>query len=163
LQAMNKKITVSLYKEKVNQARLVRQDIAISCDIMVGFPGEDEPSFNNTVNFLKEIKPMRMHIFTFSPREKTKFANLKPANQGVIKQRYNFLKELAISFSNEYKRRFLGKTLYMVVEETNKGLFSGYTENYIKVCIKDKLKLGQIIPVRIDKVESSRIFARRVN
>ncbi len=126
--------------------------MAISCDIIVGFPGEDEESFNNTVSFLKQVKPMRMHVFTFSPREKTKFYGLRITNQKEVKRRYEYLRKIADEFSSEYKRNFLGKTLQMVVEEKKKGIVYGYTENYLRAGVKGDFTLGEIIPVKLDNI-----------
>lgn len=159
LQAMNKKETVALYETKVALARKINPDIAIACDIMVGFPSEDEESFSNTVNFLKRIKPMRIHIFTFSPREKTPFSQRKIENQKEVRRRYRFLKDLAENFSFQYKNKFLGQTLHMVTEEKNNGYIWGYTENYIKVCIRERVSLGKIVPVRIEKIEKDKVIA----
>lgn len=159
LKAMNKKETVALYEQKVSQLRAIAPQIAISCDIIVGFPGEDEKSFKNTVDFLKRIKPMRMHIFTFSPREGTKFAKSKLTNQTKVKEWYNLLQKLADQFSFEYRSKFLGKTVKMVAEEKNKGLVSGYSENYLRVSIKEDISLGEIVLVRIKKLEKNRVLA----
>ncbi|MFH1505037.1 MAG: tRNA (N(6)-L-threonylcarbamoyladenosine(37)-C(2))-methylthiotransferase MtaB [Candidatus Omnitrophota bacterium] len=157
LKEMNKKEKVGLYEDIVRQARESNLDVAISCDIMVGFPSENEQSFNNTVSFLKRIKPMRTHIFTFSPRENTSFFGLKIKNQKHTRKRYDFLKKLAEDFAYEYKSRFLGKTLHMVTEEKTNGFTRGYTENYIKVWVKGELPLGQIVPVKIKKVEKDKV------
>ncbi len=159
LAEMNKKATVNLYYDKVFEIRKIRPDAAISCDIMVGFPTESEESFQNTVNFLKIIKPMRMHIFTFSPREKTRFSKVKIKDSKVIRQRYNFLRKLSNDFAGSYKKKFLGKTLNMVAEEENNGYISGHTENYIRVWIKDKVSLGKIVPVVIEAIEGDKVFA----
>jgi len=160
LKKMNKKETVALYEEVVNKARKVDPEIAISCDIMVGFPGENEVTFKNTVEFLKKVKPMRMHIFSFSPREKTPLSKTAVKDQKAVKKRYKILKELHDEFSLEYKNRFLNKTLFMVTEEEENGFICGYTQNYLKVCMADKVDLGQIIPVKIDKVDSQRVLAK---
>jgi len=159
LKKMNKKETVALYHEKVSKIRKIKPDAAISCDIMVGFPTETEKSFQNTVDFLKQVNPMRMHIFTFSPREKTQFSEAKVKNPTVIRQRYEYLKRIAKDFSSSYQRKFLGKRLNMVAEEENSGFVSGYTENYIRVQLRARVPLGQIIPVVIEKVDSDKVLA----
>lgn len=159
LKKMNKKETVSLYQEKVFGIRKIRPDAAISCDIMVGFPTEDEESFQNTVDFLKQVNPMRMHIFTFSPREKTQFSEAKIKNSTLIRQRYKYLKKMAKDFSFNYQRKFLGKRLNMVAEEESNGFISGYTENYIRVRLREKVPLGQIIPVVIREVNPDKVLA----
>ncbi|MCQ9204910.1 MAG: tRNA (N(6)-L-threonylcarbamoyladenosine(37)-C(2))-methylthiotransferase MtaB [Omnitrophica bacterium] len=162
LEKMNKLETVSLYEEKVFRVREINPDIAISCDVMVGFPYEDDGTFKNTVEFLNRIKPMRIHIFTFSPREKTVFEGLKVKNKKDIKCRYNFLRRLADNLSFQYKEKFLGKVLNMVAETQRDRVISGYTQNYIKVYIKDNVTLGEVIPVRIERIVKGKAYARAV-
>jgi threonylcarbamoyladenosine tRNA methylthiotransferase MtaB len=157
LKEMNKKETVALYEDIVGKARKVDPDTAISCDIMVGFPAENQRSFENTVEFLKRIRPMRMHIFSFSPRENTPLFKTKIKDQRLIKQRHDLLKKLHNGFSLEYKMKFLSKALSMVAEQEEGGFICGYTENYIKVYIKDKVPLGEIISVRIERIDNGKI------
>lgn len=160
LKDMNKKERVSLYEDIVDKLRKVNPAIAISCDIMVGFPSEDELSFSNTVNFLKRVKPMRTHIFTFSPRENTSFSGIKLRNQKSIRQRHKLLKHLADGFSLEYKKKFRGITLHMVAEERNNQYVCGYTENYIQVYVKKDITLGEIVPVQIERIEKHKVSAK---
>ena len=159
LKAMNKKESTSLYEDIVKKARKIKPDVAISCDIMVGFPDEDEKSFNNTLGFIKRIRPMRMHIFSFSPRENTKFEKFKLKNQKLAKERSQKLQELADDFSLEYRKMFISKTLDMVVEEKDNGFLCGYTQNYIRVKIFEKVPLGNIVKVKIERVEKDNTFA----
>jgi len=159
LETMNKKETVSLYEEIVEKARKIDPLIAISCDMMVGFPYEKEENFKNTVNFLKRIKPMRMHIFTFSPRERTPFFDKKIKDYKIVKKRSNLLKKIARKFAFSYAEKFLGKVLFMIAEEEKRGLICGYTQNYIRVYLEEKLELGKIYPVKIKKIREDKVFA----
>lgn len=163
LKKMNKRETVALYEDVVKKARKVDPDIAISCDIMVGFPDDDDKSFQNTVEFLKRVRPMRMHIFSFSPRENTPLFKTKIKDQRIIKYKYSILKKLHDEFSLAYKKKFLNQTLFMVAEEEENGFICGYSENYIKVHIKEKVPLGEIVPVRIKGVDNNRVFANALN
>ncbi|MCK9615460.1 MAG: tRNA (N(6)-L-threonylcarbamoyladenosine(37)-C(2))-methylthiotransferase MtaB [Candidatus Omnitrophica bacterium] len=157
LKEMNKKETVEMYEQIAACLRKLNPKIAISCDIIVGFPGEDEASFNNTVNFLNKIKPMRTHIFTFSSREKTRFYGQK-INPVKAKARFRHLKNITDSLAMEYKMAFLGKTLNLVVEEKKSGYLCGYTENYIKLHAKGEARPGEIITVQINKVDKDKAF-----
>lgn len=159
LKDMNKKETVSLYEDIVKKAKRIIPSFAVSCDIMVGFPTENNESFANTISFLKRVKPMRTHIFTFSSRPRTKQEGIKIKNMKDIRRRFKILKNLTDDFAYEYNLRFLGKTLYMAAEERNNGYSCGYTENYMKVYVKRALPLGEIYPVRIDRVEKNRVIA----
>ncbi len=162
LRLMNKKESVSLYKEIVKKARRINPLISITCDIMVGFPYEEDRNFSNTVEFLEEIRPMRMHIFSFSARPHTVFESIKinKEMQMKAKRRYKILKELAEKFSYEYKKKFLGEKLHMVVEEKKRDYICGYTENYIRVYVKENLPLGEIVKVKIEKIEGSWVYGK---
>lgn len=149
LKEMNKQETVSLYRSVAGDIRRLRPETAISCDIMVGFPSEDEESFNNTVRFLQEIKPMRTHIFSFSPRDATKLCGVKTKNHRLTRQRYNILSKLSQKLAREYAGKFVGRTLDMVAEEKKNGCIYGYTQNYIRVCLKEDVPLGGIYAVKI--------------
>ncbi len=162
LKMICKKETVSLYEEVVNKFRKFNPHIAISCDLMVGFPFEDELAFCNTVDFIKRIKPMRIHIFRFSPRENTVFSSWKVKGQRVISQRYNFLKKLAQELELEYKKIFLGKTLNMLTEEFSGSYTLGYAENYIKVWLKGKVELGKLLAVKVVGLEGDRAMAEPI-
>jgi len=160
---MNKKESVRMYEGLVNSARAVYPDTAISCDIIVGLPNETEETFKNTVKFLKRIMPMHMHIFTFSPRDKTAFSGFKTKGHREIRKRYDYLRSLADDFSNQYKNKFIGKTLDLITEEKVNNFISGHTENYLKVYIKEKVVLGKILPVKINKIEKDKIFGSICN
>ena len=125
---------------------------------MIGFPSEDDDSFSRTLDFLKKVRPMRMHIFRFSPREFTIFKESEVRDEKKIKLRYRVLKDMAEEFSYQYKKQFLHRTLYMVTEERRCGLTSGYTENYIRVFIEERLPLGEIVKIRVTKVDKEKVY-----
>lgn len=158
LRKMNKEESVQRYEAIISKLRDINQGFAISCDIIVGFPGEDDTQFNNTLNFIKKIIPMRTHIFTFSPRENTIFSK-QQINHVVAKQRYRTMKSITNLFALEYKRNFLGKLLYAIAEERLPGYTCGYTQNYIKVKIKGRVELGTIVPVILKKIENDTVLA----
>ncbi|MCF7874845.1 MAG: tRNA (N(6)-L-threonylcarbamoyladenosine(37)-C(2))-methylthiotransferase MtaB [Candidatus Omnitrophica bacterium] len=161
LKAMNKKETVELYLERVAAIKKTYPKTAISCDIIIGFPGETERTFQQTVNFLKKVKPMRIHIFTFSAREKTPFAADNLIDKNTTKKRYITLSKLAKKLSLDYARLFLNQKLSMVVEEKKNGYITGYTQNYIKVNIKNEIKLGSTVGVKITKIDkNNKVFAQ---
>ncbi len=163
LEAMNKKETVELYLKKVNAIRKVNPKTAISCDIMLGFPGETEKTFKKTLNFLKKVKPMRIHLFTFSPREKTPLANQKRIDNEILKKRYNTLDNLSKKLSCNYYNLFLNQNLKMIAEARKNGFTIGYTENYIKINIKEKPKLGSVNTVKITKIsKNNTVFAQLI-
>ena len=136
--------------------RRVSPDIAVTTDIMAGFPGESDRLFNNTLQFLKEIRPSRMHIFPFSRRPNTLAYNLKnTVKPEIVRQRVKDLKALAGELSLAYCRRFIGRRLTVITEAPNSPKLSqGYSDNYIKVYIP---KPG-IAPNSIVEITASEIY-----
>jgi len=138
LKRMKRPYTVAGYKAIIAGIRKEVPDIAISTDIMVGFPGEKERNFQNTVNFIKEIAPMRMHVFGFSKRIGTPAYNyIDNVSNSVKKEREKELISLAVGFSRAFESQFIGKTAKVLVEHRRdkQGFLQGYTDRYIKVLI----------------------------
>ena len=168
LRLMNRKMLSGGYRELIERLREFLPFIGITTDIMVGFPGEDEKSFTNTFEFLKEVKPSRIHIFSFSPHENTAAFQLRArrARPQIVKERQGQLgvlaKELAIGFC----RVHIGRALEVLLEsdsERSPGTdfsqgekFSkGYSGNYIKVFISRPAGSGLPSDRQSHKAEAS--------
>lgn len=167
LKYMNRHYRVKDYLELVKRLRNVMPKIAITTDIMAGFPGETEKNFKNTILFLEDARPSRIHIFPFSPRPNTKAANLKNlVAQGLIRQRLKILKSKALELSLSYRRQFLNQSLAVLVEsikDKRTGLFCGYSQNYIKVNFCDAHEFaGRILKVKIKRVDNNLTFGEAV-
>lgn len=137
LALMNRKVLSAGYLELAGRLRRRLPDIGITTDIMAGFPGEDQVSFNNSLRFLKEIKPSRMHIFPFSPRRGTSaFAFLDKVKPQIIKQRVSEIKALSGELSLDFCRAQIGKELDVLIESApcrKTGFLKGYSGNYLRV------------------------------
>ena len=132
LKRMNRRYTTEQFKHIVNLLRENYQDVNLTTDIIVGFPGETEEEFNKTYEFLKEIKFYKMHIFKFSPREGTKAAIMKNQIDGNIKEeRSQKLIELSNKNEEEYNKKYLGEEVEVLWEEEKDGIYKGHTKNYI--------------------------------
>ena len=142
LKLMNRKLKSGDYLKLLCRIRRASPDIAITTDIMAGFPQEDEKSFNNTIKFLKKAKPSRMHIFHFSPRRNTAAFNLRIIPDGeVVKKRAGELKRVSKELACEFYKKFIGKSVSVLVEseiDLEAGLYKGYSGNYIKVYLSSK-------------------------
>jgi len=138
LKRMNRPYVVSDYMNIINKLRMAVPDIAISTDIMAGFPGEKEINFQNTLDFIKKIRPMRLHVFGFSKRTGTPAYNYKDDVNIVLKKnRECALMDAADGFSREFEKMFAGKIVRVLVEDKRdkQGFLQGYTDRYIKVLI----------------------------
>ncbi len=156
LKLMNRPYTTSVFYKKISQIMRKIPDIAITTDIMVGFPREDVQSFNNTYNFVKKIGFAKIHIFPYSDREKC-LATLFPdkVDQKIKKDRRNKLLNLSKELSCNFQKKYIGSTANILIENEIKSkegrLYSkGSTDNYIKVLIPDLTgRRGELVKVQL--------------
>ena len=150
LKAMNRHYTADEYLEKVNLIREYFADAGITTDIIVGFPTETEENFDETAELVKKVNFSDIHPFPFSPRSGTVASKMKDLSGEVKKQRLDKLllikKECKENFANSLK----GKTLNFLCEEFKDGYYQGYTENYLRVYVAEKVEVGKITKVIID-------------
>jgi len=146
------------YLNIIKKIKKLIPQIAITTDIMVGFPGESEENFKNTLKLVKKISPLRVHIFPFSPRNSTpayKFLQEK-VSPLVIKNRSALLKNIADDCSYHYRKQFLNKNMLVLIEERSKEnpiFWEGYTDNYIRVLLEsDRVLKNQLVKVKLKKI-----------
>ncbi len=159
LKRMNRKYTTEEFKNIVEILRKYYNDVILTTDIIVGFPGENEEEFEETYNFLKEIKFYKMHVFPYSPRKGTLAERMPEQVDGNIKEKRS-KKLIKMSEQNqlEYNKKLIGKevdVLFEEPEEKNNVLFyKGHTQNYILVKHESKENLeNQIKRVKIQTAE----------
>ena len=175
LKRMNRKYTTAQYLETVEKIRIYMPESAITTDIIVGFPGETEEEFNETVEFVKKILFSTIHVFKYSPREGTPAAKFKNQVTGSIKDyRSKVMISIAENSAFEYKSSFIGREMRVLIEQEMKsksGWFEGITENYLEVRIKNSMRPGtleteviegKIISVKLESIESDIIVGERV-
>lgn len=158
LERMNRKYSSSEYYEKVELIRKHMPNAGLTTDIIVGFPGETDEEFNETMEFVKKVEFSRIHVFKYSKRDGTPAAESKDQVHGEIKnERSEKLIELASNLMENFGRKFIGKRLSVLIEEESKDnatYMEGYSTNYIRVKIEKNDDLyGKIEDVLIDKVE----------
>ena len=155
LKRMNRKYNSSQFIEKLAYIRQRLPDIALSTDVIVGFPGETEQEFQETIETIKKSGFNMLHVFPFSAREGTlAFKMPNQIHPDVKKKRVQVLLELSKQLWNEYTSRFIGKELDVLVEkyDSEKMMAFGHTSNYIDVCIsKKRAEPGEIINIKLQK------------
>lgn len=115
---MNRQYTTEEFKEAVKLLRENFKDIVLTADVIVGFPGETEEEFNETYNFLKEIKFYKIHVFKYSKRENTKAATFPNQVIPEIKEeRSKKIIELSNKIQEEYNKKYIGRDVEVLVEE----------------------------------------------
>lgn len=155
LKRMNRRYTVEEFKKVTNRLKNAYENVALTTDIIVGFPGETEEEFNKTYEYLKEIDFYKMHIFKYSQRKGTKAAIMPNQIDGNIKEERS-KKLISLSDENEkiHNQKYLGKELYVLFEEREGEYVKGHTTNYIMVKKKTEENLENVIQkVKIDKIE----------
>lgn len=135
LKRMNRKYDLDEYREKIRRIRLVRPDISITTDVIVGFVGETEENFMETYNFCKEIEYAKIHVFPYSVRKGTAAEKMKPmVNNDVKKERVHRLIDLSNSMQIEYNRQFKDQEMEFLFESFNKEAngYVGHSSNFLE-------------------------------
>lgn len=131
---MNRRYTIDEFIKIVQRLRKYYDDVILTTDIIVGFPGETEAEFEETFEFLSEIKFYKMHIFKYSPRKGTKAEGMENQIPGDVKElRSKKLLELSDNNENEYLDTYIGKDVEVLFEEKEGEFYKGHTSNYIMV------------------------------
>lgn len=166
LKRMNRRYTTKEFEKIVNLLRENYNDVILTTDIIVGFPGETEEEFNKTYEFLKKIKFYKMHVFKYSKRKGTKAAMMPLQIDGNIKEiRSQKLIELSNINEIEYNKTYIGKEVQVLFEERKDGFYKGHTKNYILVYLPEEdipnnLKIeNKVINVKCKKIENNFIVA----
>ncbi|MDO5027339.1 MAG: tRNA (N(6)-L-threonylcarbamoyladenosine(37)-C(2))-methylthiotransferase MtaB [Tissierellia bacterium] len=153
LKAMNRKYDTSQYLEKVNLIRKYMPDAGITTDIIVGFPGETQELFDETMGFVDKIAFSKIHVFPYSKRKATPAADFEMQVEGPIKkQRAHLLAEKEEKISKAFLDSFIGKTLKVLFEEeaARDVVTEGYSTNYLRVSVpRDDSLINQIRNVKI--------------
>jgi threonylcarbamoyladenosine tRNA methylthiotransferase MtaB len=135
LKAMRRKYERSLYAERVNSIKSLRADACIGVDVIVGFPGETDEEFMDTIDFLKDLDISYLHVFTYSERANTTAVKLgNPVPKAVRRERSKMLHILSDKKKRGFYEQNLGTERTVLFEhEEDEGVMYGFTENYVKV------------------------------
>ncbi|MEN8168576.1 MAG: radical SAM protein, partial [Pseudomonadota bacterium] len=138
LRRMARRCRTDEYRRLIEQARMQVKDFNITTDIIVGFPGETDEEWRQTLNFVEEIGFGHLHIFAYSPRSGTKAAQLiNPVSREIKRLRSETLHELGGRMKRETLQRYLGRTFPVLVEGSRETGWSGYTPNYLRLAIEE--------------------------
>ena len=150
LKLMNRKYDLNFFMNKISEIRSIRPDISITTDIIVGFPGETEELFEETINNSKKIGFSKIHVFPYSERRNTpaeKFPD--KVDVSVRKDRSRRLVKLSEELEKEYMEKFIGKNLEVLIEKSVDGYSIGHTSNYLQVKVDGIYNQEDIINVLI--------------
>src|SRR5699024_396888 len=156
LTRMRRKYSADYYADKIKKIKRALPGLAITSDIIVGFPGETEEEFNETYEFIQQIGYAELHVFPFSRRTGTPAARMDNQVENDVKEsRVNSLIELSDQLAKEYASGYENDVLEVIPEEkssTKAGKLVGYSDNYLKVEFDGPEELiGSIVKVKLTK------------
>lgn len=152
LKLMNRKYKKDEYLKKVQKIKKVRPDINLTTDVIVGFPGEDDEDFLETVAFCQEVGFSKIHVFPYSERKGTvayTMPNKVPGN--IRKDRARRLIKIDEGLQKKFNEQFVDKAVDVLIEEVFDDYSIGHTENFLKVIIKERLEKNKIYNVLIEE------------
>lgn len=149
LKAMHRKYTKQEFIDKISEIRSYMPDISITTDVIVGFPGETEELFNETIETVKKIGFAKIHVFPYSKRNGTVAATLEnQVPENIKKERVHKLLSVSKDLENNYMNKFIGKVITFLPEIEKDGYIIGHTGNYLLVKVPGtKDDLNKIIKV----------------
>lgn len=163
LKLMNRKYDLKTFINNVLAIKEKVKDIAITSDVIVGFPDESEENFIDTLNTCKTLEFAKIHVFPYSSRKGTVASKMKNQIDGNIKKdRAKRLLSLSNELNYNYNKKFENKELEVLIEEFNKGYYVGHSSNFIKVLIETNKKLNSndIVKVDVLKAYDSYVLAK---
>ena len=160
LKAMNRRYTTEDYLRVTEKLKITFPSPTFTTDIMVGFPTESDNDFIESLEFISNMKFLKCHVFTYSPRAKTKAATLQQIPEKIKKERMRKMVEVSSVIRNKILIDQIGTSSRIIVEGFHTDrYFEGYTDRYIPVMIKDNLTTGDIVEVDILSVDRDRCIA----
>lgn len=168
LRAMNRHYTVEDYKLLIKKIRRAVPNIAISTDVIVGFPGETEKQFMNTVKLFKDIEFDMAYLAQFSPRKGTVAADNMEDNvpKNEKSRRFHFLNEVLKESSLNKNRGYFGQTVPVLIEKQEKNMAEGKTTSFknVQVEVKEQENLvGKIVNVKINETNVWSLRGKRID
>ncbi|REE93068.1 threonylcarbamoyladenosine tRNA methylthiotransferase MtaB [Paenibacillus taihuensis] len=156
LKRMRRKYTTEEFAEKIKLLHEAMPGVAITTDVIVGFPGETDEMFENGFKFMKEMNFAEMHVFPYSKRTGTPAARMEDQiDEEVKNERVHKLIDLSERMQLEYAKKYVGEVLDIIPERAHKGsegsgLIMGYSDNYIQVVFEGSEELiGELCRVKI--------------
>ncbi len=150
LKAMNRKYTKEEFLQMVNKIRSIRPDISLTTDLIVGFPGETDDDFKETMEFLRVLNFSKIHVFPYSKRNGTKAARMdNQIDDATKKERVKQVLELSSIGEKEYFNKFIDKNVEVLIEKYEDGYSYGHTSNYLYLKINEKLEHNKTYIVKV--------------
>ena len=154
LKSMNRKYDMKYFFDKISILRSIRPDMSITTDVIVGFPGETDQLFLETLDNIKKIGFTKLHVFPYSRRSGTRADSMDcQVDECVKKKRVRVLLDLSKELEISYMNKFIGRTVSFIPEVLKDGYLIGHTGNYLLIKYKSDNLLHDSINVTITDIE----------
>jgi threonylcarbamoyladenosine tRNA methylthiotransferase MtaB len=151
LKRMNRKYTRQIFMQTVERLLKAEPDFTVTTDIIVGFPGETEADFQETLNVVQDVRFAKVHLFPYSPRKRTRAALYPNRIQpDVMRDRKNRLLRLTEQAAFLLRQGFVGRTMEVLLEEGTDEMLSGHTSNFLRVQVpREGVRANQFVSVTL--------------
>ena len=164
LKRMNRHYDRGEFSRLLARVRDAVPGVSVSTDVIVGFPGETEEMFAESLEYIRSLEFSRMHVFPYSPRTGTPAAEMPDqVPEPVKKERVHRMQAVAGEMAQEYCRSYLGTTQRVLLETDTDGEKDGLTDTYIRVYTNDEAELGEIYDVRLERLYKDGIYGTIIN
>ncbi len=168
LNSMNRRHSVEYYLDKIKKLKKINPNLEFTSDFIIGFPGETDADFHQSINLLKKVKYIQVFSFIYSPRPGTPASDLPLTNSYTAKERLMKFQSLADKHQLDFKRKLIGKTVKVLIEKkiNNQNSYFGRDE-YMNSVITSKLKnenlIGKVVEVEIQQTNKQTMLGRIIN
>ena len=169
LQRMRRRYTTAQFAHLVEKLRaLFTDDVGMTTDIMVGFPGETDADFETSLRFVEQIGFSQLHVFRYSPRKGTPAATYEAqVPPHVSAARSRAMMQLGERLGTAFRRRMLGKRAELLVEDSREGTaqhLAGFTDNYLRVLVDTpNSSINHILRVKLTAMDGEFLYAQRAH
>jgi len=162
LRRMRRPHTTSSYAERLARARAAIPDLAVTTDVIVGFPGETEMEFQESLTFVKAMDFARVHVFPYSPRPGTEAAQMPgQVPEGLKRERVAAMSAVAADAARSFAQRFVGREMLVLWENCRDGVWRGLTDNYLRVNTKSSANLhNQMLLTELTNLTPAGLWGR---
>ena len=163
LKSMNRKYDLKYFEEKLNKIRKIRPSIAITTDVIVGFPGEDDNDFNDTIDTVKKFEFAKIHVFPYSLRAGTKASYMEnQVEPNIKKDRVKKLIEVSSELEKKYLNKFIGKKIEVLVENSDDSYSYGHSKEFLYAKIKGSLDTNRLYDVEVESLSYPYVVCRSI-
>lgn len=163
LKRMNRKYDIAYFKQKIVEIKNLKENVSITTDVIVGHPYETEELFLETIKTCKEIGFAKIHVFPYSKRDGTPSSRMPmQVSDSEKKNRSKVLNQVSRKLEEEFYKKHLNRIVEVLIEETNESESVGFTTNYMKVKVCEKLNRNEFYMVKLTDYQEGMLIGEHI-